>query len=164
VPDRSDNDPVILGFADPGGYLILRQPPIRDVIPAGGELRFNSDEQLFRFYKQLGPSVQKAGLWITPSLPRDQWIQADLDRMETRRTRAVRAGVTVFLCEGRSPRSEASGLVAWQCRQAVPRAHSQPLFCEPRESPGNLGHPHGGPRLSTARSSWPAATMQRAHL
>lgn len=123
---------------DSAHYAVNRQPPIYPYLPEGALHFFATDEELISFYLGFPASVQERGLWITRLLSPDGEEQGDRQRLAQLIRKGSQKKLVLYVCD--PAESDASELLAWECRKQSPQKSGERIFCTPRAQP-HLGHP-----------------------
>mgnify|MGYP001464064185 FL=1 len=123
---------------DSARFVLNRQPPIYPYLPEGASHFFATEEELISFFQGFPASVQERGLWITRLLSPDGEEQVDRQRLAQVIREGSRKKLLLYVCD--PAQSDASELVAWECRKHSPQKSEEPIFCTPRSQP-HLGHP-----------------------
>ena len=114
-------------------YVVMRQPPIYDLLPPGASRSFDVDDDLLDYFLGLPAPLQSLGLWITRAGSPNDDIEEDRRRVEQLVGKAARKRLLLYVCDLAS--SDDAELIGWECRKQSPQKSEQRIFCSPRAQP-----------------------------
>jgi hypothetical protein len=128
------------GYKDGSRYMVARQPPIYEYMPAEPGIRtLSGDGDLLRFFEEFPSKLQSRGLWITRAIPPNGETEQDRQLLSRLVAEAARRNIVLYACD--AAMSSDPWLVGWQCKKKSPKSSDALIECVPRPKPDQFGHP-----------------------